>query len=163
MKRFRSPIQKVQRIQHQQLRIAEMHLAQAQAAIRNAEQQIESLKQQSVEVEESIVQQFANPVTGLPPGVVKSARARLESCRTNIQKQIKRRNQLQSDMLQVQAAYKKLKARSDGVDELMQKKQAEHRQLAMQHEQTELEESARTLRLLNNHEDHCEVEDGVIQ
>jgi len=139
-----------------------MHLAQAQAAIRDAELQIETLQQQSLSIEDTIMQQFAHPGSGLQPGVVTSARARLESCRTDIQQQIQRRNQLQSDMLQVQAAYKKLKARSDGVDELMQKKQAEHRQLGLQHEQTELDESARTLKLLNNHEDNCEVEDGVI-
>lgn len=171
MKRFRSPIQKVQRIQQQQLRMAELHLAQAQASIRKVEGQIQSLREQSVQIEGEIVQQFSKFNRGLAPSSVKAARAHLEQCRADIRNQIEYRNQLESDVAKVRAAYRKLKSRCDGVDELLMKKQSEHRRLGMLHEQTELEESARTLRLLNdpsgdgNSElnNRREVEDGVIQ
>lgn len=170
MKRFRSPIQKVQRIQHQQQRIAELHLAQAQSAIRQAEATIHNLQQQSIQIEATVVAQLTQQKTGLAPGIFQASRAHLDSCQASIRNQTQHRDQLVRDMLRVQSAYSKLKARSDGVDELMQKKHTEHRQQAMLQEQTELEESARTLKLLNPTEDdgdrtsHClEVADGVTQ
>lgn len=151
--------------------MAELHLAQTQSAIRKVEGQIQSLLEQSVQIEVEIVEQFSKFNQGLAPSSVKAARAHLERCRADVRKQTEYRDQLESDAARVRAAYQKLKSRCDGVDELLMKKRAEHRRLGMLHEQTELEESARTLRLLhdrldeNNSESNNrrEVEDGVTQ
>jgi len=143
MKRFRSPFQKIQRIQQQQLRIAELALAQAQLALRMAEQHGQWLMQRQVEMEQAITKQLGKRNSTLNAGVVRSTRDELESCKIRIIENGALINERSTQVRSATEAYRDLKARCDGVGKLIAGKQLEHRRNALRDEQTVLDESSR--------------------
>jgi hypothetical protein len=156
-------MQKIQRIHQQQLRIAELHLARLMAGVKAVEDKIEQLLQNCLNLEQYITNELNNQQR-LQATTIQAARSRVEHCRTDIQAQAKYRIRLVDETVQRQTEYRELKARSDGIEQLLVKKQTEHRRQAMLHEQTELEESARAIRMLSSGGEIRQVdEDGVIQ
>ncbi|MEZ6130565.1 MAG: flagellar FliJ family protein [Planctomycetaceae bacterium] len=142
MKRFRSPLEKIQRIQQQQLRLAELHLARAQASVREADEVANQLKKQHNDVEQNIVNRLATGSHQIHPELMRSMRAHLESCGVEIDRQAARRRELETAASQVQTRYREQKAGCDGVSQLVQRKRSEHRRQALLKEQVDLDEAA---------------------
>ena len=171
MKRFQSSFQKIQRIQHQQLRMAELSLARVQANVQQMTEQIRQLEQQRIETEASFIDRLTANNSGLHPSSVRAMRDRLHGCDADINHQAQQREALARTAARLQSEHQALKARCDGVDGILAAKRTEHRQQAMLTEQAELEESSRGIRLLNAHDSNrvehfdnrSEIEYGVIQ
>lgn len=163
MKRFHSPLQSIQRVLQQQLRMAELNLAHVLQEICETEKQIQQRKLEDIRIKQEIVQQFS--VHSNPHGnTIRASRARMNGCQADLQIQSLYREQLLERADKLKTEYRTLKARSDGVDQLIEKRRQEHRRQQAITAQTELEESARSQRLLNEeNEMRLTVEDGVIQ
>jgi len=145
MKRFRSPFLKIQRIQQQQLRLAELNLARVQAALSSADRRLRQLQQQAGDSEQDAGDKMASVTDRLRPEMMQAMRAHVDQCRDTVQQQQAQCEQLRSEVIRAQTVYRELKARCDGIDRLIQQKQNEHRRQAVQIEQIELDESARIL------------------
>ena len=145
MKRFRTPFQKIQSIQQQLLRISELKLVQAQVAVRKSEENIMRLEAEVRRHEQEISNRLSSGSFGLTIRDLLTNRTRIEDGRGRMQKEAEHRQQLKSGFIKAQADYQALKAKCDGVDQMLQKKKIEHRRLSLQNEQNQLEESARGL------------------
>lgn len=151
MKRFKSPFQKIQRIHEQLLRIAGLKMAQAQTAVLKANDQIRRLEAESADAEHGFVRQFSSQTLNVCTRDILAARSCLECCRANIRIQTDNLERLTAELIKVQSDYRKLKARCEGIANVLQKQKTEHRQMTMQYEQTELDESARVVKQSNEY------------
>lgn len=139
MKRFHSPLQKIHRIQQQQLKLAEIALLRAQAAVRESEQRICEWNDQILNSQ--------NAITALIKSGQSAASGNLDALRSHpkrlqhdIKEETLRQDELRRQLAVVQSEYQRLSARCSGMEEILQKKLAEHRRAALLAEQVQLEE-----------------------
>lgn len=161
MKRFRSPFEKIQRIQQQQLRLAELSLARAQAELRQADETANTLKNQQQDVEQTIVRHLSHASSELAPERMRSMQAELNVCRTTIQEHEARRQQLAAAVHEAQKAYRAQKAESDGIDQLLERSKAEHRRESLAREQVQLDESAHLRLQYQSHIEEIHSESSI--
>lgn len=140
MRRFRSNLTALQRVQHQLLRVAELRLAQAHANVRKVDEAIAQLKDIQREAGRSFSLKFQ--ARQLKDGRdVQAVQDRLARLTADIQNAQNQRLQRQSEVAQREELYRQLKARADGVDRVVERQQMAHRRKQLQNEQIQIDEA----------------------
>lgn len=158
MKRFRSPLHKIQRLQHQQLRLAELALLQARQQVTDCETEIERLKEASEKEQRSIQQQFQASGQNASMETLKSTFARQVITAEFTQDRIQQRAKLKQQVEVVEAEFLRLKARSQGTDDLLERQFKEHRLESFRKQQVDLEDTARSVSFVNQQTTHRKIE-----
>ena len=104
------------------------------------------LEAEVLRYEQEIPKRLSSALHGLTIRDLLSDRTRIEDGRVRIQKEAEHRQKLGCLVVKAQAEYQALKARCDGVDQMLDMKKHEHRRLSLQNEQNQLDESARGLK-----------------
>lgn len=158
MKRFRSPLQKIQRLQHQQLRLAELALLQARQKVADCEKEIQRLEASSVAEQQAIQQQFKASEKNVSMEALKSTFARQLITAKLTQDLIVQRQKLEQQAQVVEDEFRRLKARSQGTDDLMERQFKEHRLESFRKQQVDLEDGARSVTFVNQQSNQRNIE-----
>lgn len=145
MRRFRSNLTALQRVQHQLLRVAELRLAQAHSHVRQIDEAIVQLQEIQDEAGRSFSLKFQ--ARQLKDGrQIQAAQDRLTSLAADIEDAQKQRIERQSEVAQREELYRQLKARTDGVDQVVERQQMTHRREQLQQEQNQIDEAVQLRR-----------------
>lgn len=158
MKRFRSPLHKIQRLQHQQLRLAELALLQARQQVTDCEKEIQRLTESSEQEQRSIQQQFQKSGQNVSMETLKSTFARQVITAEFTQDRIQQRAKLKQQVQVVEAEFRRLKARSQGTDDLLERQFKEHRLESFRKQQVDLEDTARSVSFVNHQTTQRKIE-----
>ena len=149
MKRFRSPLHKIQRLQHQQLRLAELALLQARQQVVNCEKRLQQLEEKSQQERQSIRLKFQSTSQIVSMEALKSTFARQHITAEQTQSGIQQREEFQQQVQVVEAEFKRLKAKSQGTDDLLERQLKEYRLESFRKQQIDLEDGARSVSFVN--------------
>lgn len=150
MKRFRSPLQKIQRLQHQQLRLAELALLQARQQVTDCERHIQQLGKLSQQERESVQQQFQNSSQTVSMESLKSTFARQHITAEQTQVGIRKLEELKQQVEIIETEFRRLKARSQGTDDLLERQFKEYRLESFRKQQVDLEDGARSVNFVTH-------------
>ena len=158
MKKFHSPLQKIQRLQHQQLRLAELALLQARQQVADCKQDIQNLEEQSAVERQAVKQQFQTTTESVSMEALKSTFARQLVTKQKTQAGIKQLEERQQQVEAVEAEFRKLKARAQGTDDLLERQFKEHRLESFRKQQVDLEDAARSVTFVKHRATKRELE-----
>ena len=98
MKRFRSPFLKIQRIQQQQLRLAELNLSRARAALSSAGERLRQLQQRTGTSEQDAGDRMGSSTDSLRPEMMQAMLAHVDQCRESAHQQLRQCEQLKIEV-----------------------------------------------------------------
>lgn len=149
MKRFHSPLQKIQRLQQQQLRLAEMAVLQARQAVADCQHRLQQLSNRSGAEQTSIHDRLQNKGVVVSLESMRSTFARQQLTAEQTDNERKLLKEKEQQVTVVEAAFKQLKARCQGTDDLLEKQIKEHRLDSFRKQQVDLEDGARSVSFVN--------------
>lgn len=150
MKRFDSPIQNVQRVQQQQLRLVELKLLRARLRVQNCEEMITQMAIRKQEEEASVARRFRDSQTMLSVESLKSMFASQDTAGEINQRLLQELRDSREHLATVEEEFRSLKSRCQGTDELLEEQKREHRQDAFRRQQVDLEDNARAVHFVND-------------
>lgn len=149
MKRFHSPLQKIQRLQHQQLRLAELAVLQARQRVADCQQRLQQLARQSETEQASIQHRLRNTGTVVSLESFKSTFARQQVTEEQTRNEQQALLENQQKVIVAESTFKKLKAKCQGTDDLLDQQIKEHRRESFRKQQVDLEDGARSVSFVN--------------
>ncbi|MEP3482062.1 MAG: hypothetical protein ABJZ55_22655 [Fuerstiella sp.] len=150
MKKFRSPLQKIQRLQHQQLRLAELALLQARQQVVDCENYLQQLQQSAERGRESVQGQFENVGQNVSMETLKSTFAKQQVTAKQTLVGRHQLEELQKQVLVFEDNFRQLKARSQGTDDLLERQLKDHRLESFRKQQVDLEDGARSVNFVKH-------------
>lgn len=150
MKKFRSPLQKIQRLQHQRLRLAELALLQARQHVVDCQIHLQRLQEIAEQGRESVQLQFGIEGKNVSMETLKSTFAKQQVTAQQALAGLHQLAELKQQVLVFEDDFRQLKARSQGTDDLLERQLKEHRLESFRKQQVDLEDGARSVNFVTH-------------